>query len=273
MVLVLPADGYPAMLAGLGWRSQSQCRRIGLQMNPIELGERLGRWSSGRGPLHVLLAARLRRLIDEGELPPGEPLPPDRALARRSRSAGAPWSPPTTCCARTGGSSGGGAAAPGSPGPSPPAPRQTTSAPMFLHLLEPRRRRDPAGVRRPGHAAARTGRRVRPHRADAGPHLRGYRLLPGRPPGAAPRHRRPLHRARDPHRAGAASWSPPAASRRCPCLPARSWRQATGCWWRGPPTRARWRRSGSRRPCRVRCRSGSAASPPRRASSAPPWPT
>jgi DNA-binding transcriptional MocR family regulator len=29
----------------------------------------------------VLLAARLRRLIDEGELPPGEPLPPDRALA------------------------------------------------------------------------------------------------------------------------------------------------------------------------------------------------
>ncbi|HWN61219.1 MAG TPA: GntR family transcriptional regulator, partial [Streptosporangiaceae bacterium] len=29
----------------------------------------------------MLLAARLRRLIDEGELPPGEPLPPDRALA------------------------------------------------------------------------------------------------------------------------------------------------------------------------------------------------
>ena len=50
-------------------------------MKPIELGERLGRWSSGRGPLHVLLAARLRRLVDEGELPPGEPLPPDRALA------------------------------------------------------------------------------------------------------------------------------------------------------------------------------------------------
>jgi DNA-binding transcriptional MocR family regulator len=50
-------------------------------MEPIELGERLGRWPAGRGPLHVLLAARLRRLIDEGELPPGEPLPPDRALA------------------------------------------------------------------------------------------------------------------------------------------------------------------------------------------------
>ena len=45
-------------------------------MKPIELGGRLRRWSSGRGPLPVLLAARLRRLIDEGELPAGEPLPP-----------------------------------------------------------------------------------------------------------------------------------------------------------------------------------------------------
>jgi hypothetical protein len=54
------------MLSALGWRSQSQCGRIGLQMKPIELGGRLGRWSSGRGPLPVLLAARLRQLIDEG---------------------------------------------------------------------------------------------------------------------------------------------------------------------------------------------------------------
>jgi hypothetical protein len=45
-------------------------------MEPIELGERLGRWPAGRGPLHVLQAARPRLLIDEGELPPGEPLPP-----------------------------------------------------------------------------------------------------------------------------------------------------------------------------------------------------
>lgn len=50
-------------------------------MEPIELGERLGRWSSGRGPLPVLLAARLRRLIDESKLAPGEQLPPDRVLA------------------------------------------------------------------------------------------------------------------------------------------------------------------------------------------------
>jgi DNA-binding transcriptional MocR family regulator len=50
-------------------------------MRPIEVVDRLGRWSSGRGPLYVLLAARLRSLIDDGELPPGVLLPPDRALA------------------------------------------------------------------------------------------------------------------------------------------------------------------------------------------------
>jgi DNA-binding transcriptional MocR family regulator len=50
-------------------------------MRPIEVVERLGRWSSGRGPLYVLLATRLRRLIDDGELPPGALLPADRALA------------------------------------------------------------------------------------------------------------------------------------------------------------------------------------------------
>jgi hypothetical protein len=44
-----------------------------LQIEPIELGERLDRWPVGRGPLLVLLPARLRQLIDEGELPPGEP--------------------------------------------------------------------------------------------------------------------------------------------------------------------------------------------------------
>jgi DNA-binding GntR family transcriptional regulator len=50
-------------------------------MKPIDVPERLGRWSSGRGPLYVLLAAALRRLIDDGELPAGCPLPTDRALA------------------------------------------------------------------------------------------------------------------------------------------------------------------------------------------------
>ncbi|MFE7586641.1 PLP-dependent aminotransferase family protein [Streptomyces gardneri] len=58
-------------------------------MEPISLSPhtvdalvaRLGRWSAGRGPLYLLLAARLRRLIDEGALPPGAALPPDRRLA------------------------------------------------------------------------------------------------------------------------------------------------------------------------------------------------
>jgi DNA-binding transcriptional MocR family regulator len=41
----------------------------------------LGRWSAGRGPLYLLLAGRIRQLIDDGELLPGTSLPPDRALA------------------------------------------------------------------------------------------------------------------------------------------------------------------------------------------------
>jgi len=114
------------------------CRRIGSKMKPIELSERLGRWSSGRGPLPVLLAARLRRLIDEGELPPGEPLPPDRALARslavgRSTVVGAyDLLRQDGRIARRQGS---GTRVAGAESPSV---RQTTSAPIFLHLLEPR---------------------------------------------------------------------------------------------------------------------------------------
>ncbi|MEU9982220.1 PLP-dependent aminotransferase family protein [Streptomyces sp. NPDC050856] len=55
-------------------------------MKPIspsldELVARLGRWSAGRGPLYLLLAARFRQLIDEGVLAPGVLLPPDRRLA------------------------------------------------------------------------------------------------------------------------------------------------------------------------------------------------
>ncbi|MEV5556511.1 PLP-dependent aminotransferase family protein [Nonomuraea wenchangensis] len=51
--------------------------------NLDDLIDLLGRWASGRGPLYLLLAARLRALIDDGVLPPGDPLPPDRVLARR----------------------------------------------------------------------------------------------------------------------------------------------------------------------------------------------
>ncbi len=51
--------------------------------NLDDLVDLLGRWASGRGPLYLLLAARFRALIDDGVLPSGEPLPPDRVLATR----------------------------------------------------------------------------------------------------------------------------------------------------------------------------------------------
>ena len=107
-------------------------------MNPIELCERLGRWSSGRGPLPVLLAARLRRLIDEGDLPPGEPLPPDRALAAALAVGRSTVVAAYDLLSRDGRivrRRGSGTRVAGN---APPGPRQTTSAAMFLHLLEPR---------------------------------------------------------------------------------------------------------------------------------------
>ncbi|MFC0543101.1 aminotransferase-like domain-containing protein [Kutzneria chonburiensis] len=51
---------------------------------PVDrLVAQLGRWSASRGPLYLLLAARLRELIDSGLLPPRAMLPPDRTLAGR----------------------------------------------------------------------------------------------------------------------------------------------------------------------------------------------
>ncbi|HEY6481745.1 MAG TPA: PLP-dependent aminotransferase family protein, partial [Streptosporangiaceae bacterium] len=112
-------------------------------MKPIDLGERLGRWSSGRGPLPVLLSARLRRLIDEGELPPGEPLPPDRALATalavgRSTVVAAyeELRREGRIVRRQG--SGTRVAGAGQGAAAARTPRPTTGAPVFLHLLEPR---------------------------------------------------------------------------------------------------------------------------------------
>jgi DNA-binding transcriptional MocR family regulator len=106
-------------------------------MKPIELSERLGRWSSGRGPLPVLLAARLRQLIDEGELPPGELLPADRSLAT-VLAAGRSTVVAAYDVLRQEGRivrrRGSGTRVSGG---EPPAARATTSAPLFLHLLEP----------------------------------------------------------------------------------------------------------------------------------------
>jgi len=106
-------------------------------MEPIELAERLGRWPAGRGPLPVLLAGRLRRLIDERELPPGEPLPPDRALAT-ALAVGRSTVVAAYDLLRQDGRivrrRGSGTRVAGG---EPAGPRQTTSAALFLHLLEP----------------------------------------------------------------------------------------------------------------------------------------
>jgi DNA-binding transcriptional MocR family regulator len=111
-------------------------------MKPIELGERLGRWSSGRGPLPVLLATRLRRLIDEGELPPGELLPPDRSLAAALAVGRSTVVAAYDLLRREGKivrRQGSGTRVAGSgTGIDPPAARHATGVPAFLHLLEPR---------------------------------------------------------------------------------------------------------------------------------------
>ncbi|WP_158893866.1 PLP-dependent aminotransferase family protein [Amycolatopsis anabasis] len=106
-------------------------------MKPIALSERLGRWSSGRGPLYLLLAARLRQLIDDGELPPGTPLPPDRALASTlavGRSTVVAAYDLLRLEGRISRRQGSGTRVAGSPAAAVP---DTTGAPVFLHLLEP----------------------------------------------------------------------------------------------------------------------------------------
>jgi DNA-binding transcriptional MocR family regulator len=107
-------------------------------MEPICLTERLGRWSSGRGPLHVLLAARLRGLIDDGDLPPGTALPPDRQLAA-ALAVGRTTVVAAYDALRAEGRivrrQGSGTRVAGK---DPDPVRETGGTPVFLHLLEPR---------------------------------------------------------------------------------------------------------------------------------------
>ncbi|WP_309234399.1 PLP-dependent aminotransferase family protein [Nocardia sp. XZ_19_385] len=102
------------------------------------MAERLGRWSSGRGPLYVLLAARLRQLIDDAELPPGTPLPPDRQFASSlavGRSTVVAAYDLLEAEGRIVRRQGSGTRVAGSAESAVP---DTTGAPMFLHLIEPR---------------------------------------------------------------------------------------------------------------------------------------
>ncbi|HVK26578.1 MAG TPA: PLP-dependent aminotransferase family protein [Actinokineospora sp.] len=106
-------------------------------MEPIRLVERLGRWSSGRGPLYVLLAARIRMLIDEGELAAGGRLPPDRVLAAAlnvGRSTVVAAYELLAAEGRITRRQGSGTRV---AGPTAVPPRATTDTPAFLHLLEP----------------------------------------------------------------------------------------------------------------------------------------
>jgi DNA-binding transcriptional MocR family regulator len=50
-------------------------------IGPQALADLLGQWPVADGPLYRLLATRIGRLADTGELPPGIRLPPERALA------------------------------------------------------------------------------------------------------------------------------------------------------------------------------------------------
>ena len=52
-----------------------------LIIGPQALADLLGRWPTADGALYRLLAARIGRLADTGELPAGVRLPPERALA------------------------------------------------------------------------------------------------------------------------------------------------------------------------------------------------
>ncbi|BCJ44554.1 GntR family transcriptional regulator [Actinoplanes ianthinogenes] len=108
-------------------------------ISPADLAARLGRWSAGRGPLYLLLAGRLRALIDDGELPPGTGLPTDRALAA-GLSAGRTTVVAAYDLLRQEGRlvrrQGSGTWVAGS-APGPLNATEPTVNPVFLHLLDP----------------------------------------------------------------------------------------------------------------------------------------
>lgn len=114
-------------------------------MEPIELSDRLGRWSSGRGRLSALLAQRLRELIDDGALRAGETLPTDRALAARlavGRSTVVAAYETLRGDGRIVRRQGSGTQVAGEPEPvEREYPVQDTMAPIFLQRVEP-----PTGV-------------------------------------------------------------------------------------------------------------------------------
>jgi DNA-binding transcriptional MocR family regulator len=108
--------------------------------SPPELAGILGRWSAGRGPIYVLLAARLRDLIVDEVLRPGTRLPPERALAR-TLAVGRNTVVAAYDVLRSEGRierrRGSGTTVAGSAEPTAEPAAWSTSSAMFLHLFEP----------------------------------------------------------------------------------------------------------------------------------------
>src|SRR5256884_5967807 len=68
------------------WASMAASRRAGgaggvTSIGAVALADLLGHWPAADGPLYRLLATRIARLADTGELPAGPPLPPEPDLA------------------------------------------------------------------------------------------------------------------------------------------------------------------------------------------------
>src|SRR6266568_5612638 len=63
------------------WASMAASRRAGGVIGAVALADLLGHWPTADGPLYRLLATRIARLADTGELPAGLRLPPERDLA------------------------------------------------------------------------------------------------------------------------------------------------------------------------------------------------
>ena len=154
-------------------------------------------------------------------------------------------------------------------GPEPGGVRRTTSAPIFLHLLEPGDGVSPLACAAPDTSP--------PELAEAYARIVPTLVAPG-DIGYYPAGHPALRRAIADRYTGRGIRTGPEhilvtadAQRLSRRSPARCWHRATGYWSRDPPTPARWRRSGSTQPCRVRCRSGSATWP-QRASSTPSSP-
>ena len=158
-------------------------RRAPLAEGRANSGKLVCRWSQwgcgAPGPLVVrpraavvLLAARIRALIDEGELPAGARCPRIVRWRPRWRLAVARLSPHTTCSPSRAASCAVKAVAPGSPGLAAARPPATTDAPGVPAPARAQGRRNPVGVRRAGRPAAGTGPGVRadvPELADAWP--------------------------------------------------------------------------------------------------------